>query len=184
MSPKSRNIQHHLRRQCAVALLTAITVVMALVCKNFTIAPFLRITFENMPLILTGYAFGPWAGLFAGAVADFLNTMVTYGFGQWNPLITLGAGLVGFAAGALARWVWPRRGTVCLLLSTVAGHLVGNILMKSLAFWVYFRTPLPLLLLRAAVCATCGVVEFFLLYALLRNRGVTKLLGGVTYDDL
>lgn len=169
----------NIRVLCAVALLTACATVVAYLCKSFTITPYLRVTFENLPLILTGYLFGPWAGLVAGLASDFLNTLVTYGLGQLNLIITLGAGLVGFTAGVVSRWILPGKGAVQLAVSVAAAHIVGNMLVKSIGLMVYFGYPLLLVLPRIPLYICIGAVEFFLLYVLLRNRGVNKMLGAI-----
>lgn len=111
LSKSKTSLFVNIRVLCTVALLTACATAIAYICKSFTITPYLRVTFENLPLILAGYLFGPWAGLAAGLASDFLNTAVTYGLGQLNPIITLGAGVVGFTAGAVSRWFLPGKGT-------------------------------------------------------------------------
>ena len=73
-----------LRALCFSALLCAAAVVIAYLCKALTIGNSIRITFENLPIILCGYAFGPIAGLLCGACADFLNPVVRDGLFEWR----------------------------------------------------------------------------------------------------
>ncbi len=179
MSAEKKNARVNIRALCAVALLTACATVIAYICKSFTLTPYIRITFENLPLILTGYLFGPWAGLAAGLASDFLNTAVTYGFGQLNPMLTLGAGIVGFTAGAISKWILPKQGTMQLAVSVAAAHILGNMIVKSAGMMLYFGTPLPLLLPRIPLYLGIGIVEFFFLFVLLRNKGINKVVGAM-----
>lgn len=179
MSFEKKSLFVNVRVLCAVALLTACATVIAYICKSFTLTPYIRITFENLPLILTGYLFGPWAGLVAGLASDFLNTAVTYGLGQLNPILTLGAGIVGFSAGAISRWILPKRGTVQLAVSVAAAHVLGNVIVKSAGMMMYFGTPLPLILPRIPLYFCIGTLEFFVLYVLLRNKGIQKVVGAI-----
>lgn len=177
MSKSKNSLFLSVRELCAVALLTACATAIAYICKSFTITPYLRVTFENLPLILTGYLFGPWAGLVAGLTSDFLNTLVTYGLGQLNPILTLGAGVVGFTAGAVSRWIIPKKGTVQLAVSVAAAHVAGNMIVKSVGLMIYFSYPILLVLPRIPLYICIGTIEFFFLYVLLRNKGVQKMLG-------
>lgn len=179
MSKSKTSLFGNIRVLCAVALLTACATVIALICKSFTLTPYLRITFENLPLILTGYLFGPWAGLAAGLASDFLNTLVTYGLGQLNPILTLGAGIVGFSAGAVARWIFPKKGTLQLALCVAAAHITGNMIVKSAGLMIYFHYSFLLVLPRIPLYICIGAIEFFFLYMLLRSKGINKMVGAI-----
>lgn len=169
-----------LRALCFSALLCAAAVVIAYLCKALTIGNSIRITFENLPIILCGYAFGPIAGLLCGACADFLNTAVSqYGLGGLNPILTAGAAVVGLCAGLMPR-ILPRRtnDSLRLCLSVLCAHVMGNMIVKSLGLYIYYRTPLAVLAIRVPLYLTIAAVEFLLLGLLLRSRGIRKALGG------
>ena len=91
-----------------------------------------------------------------------------------NPIITLGAGLVGVMAG-----LFGRRGVTAkprLWLSVVAAHVVGSLIVKSFGIWLYFATPLPGLALRIPTYILTGTAEFILLTLLLKNKALRALL--------
>lgn len=184
MSKSKRSLFGNIRVLCAVALLTACAAVIALFCKSFTLTPYLRITFENLPIILTGYLFGPWAGLAAGLASDILNTLVTYGPGQLNPILTLGAGIVGFSAGAVGRWIFPKRGVLQLSLSVAAAHIAGNMIVKSVGLMIYFGYSLPLVLPRVPLYICIAIIEFIFLYLLLCSKGINKIVGAICDHDV
>ena len=52
------------------AMLTAMSVVIGIFCKNFLNfgGGLFRITFENLPIILTGILFGPFVGAVVGVL--------------------------------------------------------------------------------------------------------------------
>ncbi|MBE3559448.1 MAG: ECF transporter S component [Ktedonobacteraceae bacterium] len=67
-----------------------------------------------------GSVFGPWVGLFTGAVGNVIGDLVSgYGF-YWN--WDLGNGLVGFIAGLALYFTWGRYQTVRnIVIAEVAG---------------------------------------------------------------
>ena len=165
---------------CAAGLLAGVAVVVAYICKAFTLTLYLRITFENLPIILCGYLFGPLTGAICGAVSDVVNTALSqYGFGGMNPLITLGSAVTGFAAGAVSRWIFRREDDRSLLWAVAAAHFFGNILVKSAAMMIWWSAPIPALLPRIPLYILIAAVEFILLRILLGNKGIQKAIGGI-----
>ena len=135
----------------------------------------LRFSFENLPIILAGIAFGPISGALVGAVADLVGcVMVGYAI---NPLVTVGAvsiGLVSGVAGLITKKLrsplWLRVG-VCVLLA----HLIGSVIIKTIGLASFYGMPLYLLMLwRLVNYLIVGTVEGALIYVLLKN----KLLSG------
>ena len=82
----------------ALAMLAAISII----CGKYLAIPggeVMRFSLESMPIILSGMAFGPVAGIAVGAVADLVGCfMVGY---TVNPLVTLGAASIGAISGIL-----------------------------------------------------------------------------------
>ena len=94
------------RALCLAALLAAMSMILGKFLQIPTpFAEFVRISFENLPVILAGILLGPIAGAMTGVVADLVGCLA-YGY-TINPLITLGAGAVGLVAGVLA-WLLAR----------------------------------------------------------------------------
>jgi ECF transporter S component (folate family) len=168
------------RALCLAALLAA----MSLILGKFLQIPnpfseFVRISFENLPVILAGIVLGPLAGAMTGAVADLVGCLA-YGY-SINPLITLGAAAVGLVAG-LCGFLLARTPLLCRLsLSAVAAHLVGSVLVKTagVAAWYLSKYEigyLELTLWRLLNYSIIAVLEIAVLYALLRHRGFQKQL--------
>lgn len=154
-----------------LALLTALSAILKL--AQIPVGnDFLRISFENLPLLLAGYLFGPLAGGAVGVCADLLGCLLR-GYAV-NPIITLGAGLVGVMAG-----LFGKRGVTAkprLWLSVVAAHLVGSLIVKSFGIWLYFATPLPGLALRIPTYILTGTAEYVILSLILKNKALAALL--------
>ncbi|MBE6573024.1 MAG: folate family ECF transporter S component [Ruminococcaceae bacterium] len=159
---------------CTAAILTALAVVIAYLCKFMTFGS-IRITFENLPIILSGYLFGPWVGLIVGLASDLLNTAVSqYGIGGINPIITLGAATVGFMAGL----PYSKKNGLRLGIGVVLAHILGNMIIKSIGLKVFYSYPLVALLPRVPLYAVIGIIEFFLLYFITRSSALTRAMGG------
>ena len=133
---------------------------------------FLRISFENLPLLLAGYLFGAAAGGAVGVCGDLIGCLLR-GYAV-NPIITLGAGLVGVVAG-----LFGKRGVTAkprLWLSVAAAHVVGSLIVKSFGIWLYFATPLPELALRIPTYILTGAAEYVILTLILKNKALSALL--------
>jgi ECF transporter S component (folate family) len=167
-----------LRRLCFAAILAA----MSLVLGKFLQIPhpfqeFIRISFENLPVLLAGVSMGPIVGAFVGAVADLLGC-VLYGY-SINPIVTLGAASVGLVSGFFARYVVKKSLLVQVAVSVSLAHLVGSVLIKSagLAAWYLAKYEfgyLEFLGWRFLNYIIIGVAECLVLYLLLRNRAFAK----------
>lgn len=154
-----------------LALLAALSAVLKL--AQFPVGnDFLRISFENTPILLAGYLFGAACGGAVGICGDLLGCLLR-GYAV-NPLITLGACLVGCMAG-----LFGRRGVTArprLWLSVTAAHLVGSLAVKSFGIWLYFATPLAELALRVPTYLLTGIAEFLILSLILKNKALAALL--------
>lgn len=156
------------------ALLAAISLILGKFLQIPTpFSTLVRISFENLPVILAGILLGPLAGAMTGAVADLVGCML-YGY-TINPIITLGAACVGLVAGLCAlltkRLPLPLR----VVISCTAAHAVGSVLIKTagLAAWYLSQYEMgfaELLLWRVLNYTIITVLESTLLYLLLRHR--------------
>ncbi|MBR2011428.1 MAG: folate family ECF transporter S component [Clostridia bacterium] len=167
-----------LRRLCFAAILAA----MSLVLGKFLQIPhpfqeFIRISFENLPVLLAGLSMGPVVGALVGAVADLLGC-VLYGY-SINPIVTLGAASVGLVSGFLARYVVKKSLLAKVTVSVSLAHLVGSVFIKSagLAAWYLAKYELGYLEFLGWRCLNyliVGTAECVLLYLLLHNRAFAK----------
>ena len=101
-----KNYYFSVRRLTASAILIAMSVVIGIFCKsvlNFGNGLF-RITFENLPIILSGMLFGPVAGGVVGATSDLLSYLLSSQVYPPNLIVTLGSSVIGVSAGLVSRY--------------------------------------------------------------------------------
>ncbi len=158
------------------ALMTALCVIIGWVCKAYFTFGAIRITFENLPVLLAGIVLGPVYGAAVGAASDIISALLS-GF-SINPVITLGAAAIGMVAGVLSRYVLKNKGFVAVLLASLSAHALGSMLIKSLGLWMYDYA-WQLLVLRIPLYLVIGTAESYIIYILLKNKILISFSEGV-----
>jgi ECF transporter S component (folate family) len=178
MKEKKRGLRS-VRTLTTAAMLTALSVVIGIFCKNFLNFGngLFRITLENFPVIIAGLAFGPVVGACVGAVADIISYMLSTQSFAISPIVTLGAAMVGAVSGLVSHYVIKREGNARVIVSVAAAHLVGSILIKSLGLFAYYEW---LVLWRIPTYVLIATLEAGLLCYLYKRSAFTKIfrLGG------
>ena len=164
-------MQRTLRLTVFSALLAAISIVCGKYLA-FNVGEFIRFSFENLPIIFAGMAFGPIVGVCVGAVADLVGCLLV-GYAI-NPIITLGAALIGLISGIyhfLPEGEGKSSYLIKITLTIFSAHLIGSVLVKSFGLSVFYDTPLIILMLwRLLNYAIVGALEGFVLYHLMKNK--------------
>ena len=163
------------------AMLVALSAVIGYVCKTIpalNLGTGLRITFENLPIILAGVMFGPVVGGCVGGVADLLSCLFS---GQTPiPLVLVGSVSVGIAAGVFSRFVIRKKGFLRIAVAEVVAHLIGSVIIKTAALYSVFG---PIVLYRIPISIGIVVVEILLIYAMYKNKNVRNLIdSGIRRD--
>ncbi|MCI8331875.1 MAG: folate family ECF transporter S component [Clostridiales bacterium] len=166
-------VQKNLIKLVMCGLLAAMTVVIGTVCKLYFTFGAIRITFENLTVLLSGILFGPVAGGLVGACADII-TSITSSQPSINPLITLGAASVGFFAGLMARLMKNTDGFLRLLPCVLIPHIIGNLIIKNIALYLMGFHPYSLLL-RIPTYLGVAIFECLLIYMITKNKEIRKL---------
>lgn len=156
------------------AVLTALSVVLGILCKNlFTFGIYYRITFENLPIIIAGLMFGPAAGAVCGCFSDVVSCLLSTNPAV-NPLITLGACTVGVVSGLFSKRLKATGNKKYIFISSGFSHLAGQVIVKSAAKMLVFGMPWWGALVGLAVSACVFSIESFIICRLLIDQ---KLLG-------
>ena len=154
-----------------LALLVAMSIVFSRVLSIST--GFVRFNLGSLPVLLAALLFGPWAGFAVGVVADMIGGVLA-GYAI-NPLITLGAGAIGLVAG----YAWQKLGSLSIVLrlsvSVLLGHIVGSMVINSLALRIFYGYAWSVLLTRIPNAIVLAAVNTVLLRILLENRSLMKL---------
>ncbi len=165
-----------LNKRLSTMVFCALLAAMTMIFKRFAVVnlDWFRLSLENTPVLLSGILFGPVAGLVTGAVGDILGCFYC-GFGI-NPLITLGMALTGGLCGLLFR-VMPKLPLLPrLLIAVYAGHVVGNMIVKTIGIYWWYATPWPTLVLRIPTYLIIGAIEIAIFCVLLKNRAFVRQL--------
>ena len=166
----ARNSKKQLRLLCAAALLAALSIVLGKYLA-IPLGDSVRISFENLPVLMAGVFLGPVTGCIVGVVADILGCLLV-GY-TINPIITVGAALIGALSGlimAFFRKNHPRLTVPSVCLAVAVAHIMGSMIVKSIGLAVYYATPMPILLLRIPTYIVIGLLESTILCLLARNK--------------
>lgn len=160
----------------ALSMLAAISIILGKYLA-FGIGEVLRISFENLPVIFAGIAFGAIAGMAVGICADLIGcVLVGYAI---NPLITVGAALIGLVSGLCYKLfchIKIGRGA-SIALSVGASHLIGSVAVKTVGLAVFYSYPVHILMLwRLLNYIIVGIPEALILIALFKNKTLTHQL--------
>ncbi len=154
----------------AAAMLTAVSVVIGILCKNFfTFGVYYRVTFENLPVIIAGILFGPVVGGGVGVCADIVSCLCSANPAV-NPLISVGALCVGVVSGIVPRTI-KNRGNARYALTVASAHLIGQVAVKSVAKMIWFGMPWWGVFIGLGISALVGTVEYMVI-KMLFSRGV------------
>ena len=154
------------------ALMVAMSIVIGIICKAyFTVTPITRITFDTMPILLIGIAFGPIYSVSAAVAADVISALMA-GYAP-TPLIAVGSAVIGLIAGVLPRYIIKRKGFWQILLISALAQTAGALMIKSYALAdLYEYQFLPTMLARLPFSVVITLVEAYLVFLILKNKRI------------
>ena len=171
---RNRVIFGSLKIMVAVALLTA----MSIVCGKYLKIPVgnvMRFSFENLPILLAGMGFGAPAGIITGVLADLIGCVLV-GY-EINPMVTLGAAAIGLCGGILYSALRRLPALPRTLITVVISHLVGSVIIKTFGLAKFYSMPFfELMLWRSVNYLIVGVIEFVILYFIMKNKSVSSAI--------
>ena len=174
MKNKSGKNLKNVRTLTLVAMLTAMSVVIGIFCKSYLNfgGGLFRITFENLPIILTGMLFGPLLGGAVGIASDLVSYLLSGQMYPPNLIVTLGAAAIGVISGVVFRLCGKKKTTFPIVASASAAHIIGSMIIKPIGLFQFYgwatlwRIPLYLLI---------APVEILILCLLFRNKNFCRL---------
>lgn len=174
MQKKNRISTKHL---VSCALLAALSVVMARVLC-FATPDGIRWSADKFPLFLAGLFFGPVLGGLTGFAADFLGSIMQFGF---NPMLCPPAILYGLFGGLLRHFVRRNPTILRLGISYLLPVVLGSILYQSATLsYFYFDGTfgagfLYYLGTRTIQFSIMLVVEVTIIYLLLKTKIFSRM---------
>jgi len=158
----------------ASALLVAVSIVCGKLLA-FNVGFILRFSFENMPIILASVAFGPLIGGVTAIAADLIGCLIV-GY-EINPLVTLGALLIGLISGSVYRICHRLPSLAKITLSVILSHTVGSVFIKTVGLSKFYDIPFwNLVAWRGLNYAIIAALEILLLYYLFKSKSVNSQL--------
>jgi ECF transporter S component (folate family) len=153
----------------------AMLAAMSIVCGKYLAIPLgnvMRFSFENLPIVMAGVFFGPIVGGIVGAVADLVGCFLV-GYAV-NPVITLGAALIGVISGTVSAYAFPKkegwRGTWRIFIPVMLSHIICSMGIKTLGMMMYFGTPAEIFYVRVPLYIVIGILESYIIMLLFRNK--------------
>ncbi len=177
MSTKKEKGLRNIRILTTAAMLGALSVVIGIFCKNFLNFGngLFRVTFENFPIIMSGILFGPAVGAVTGIVSDMVSYFLSTQSFAISPIVTLGAALVGAVSGIVSNYIIKKRGAAQIIVSVLAAHAVGSLIVKTFGIYAYYNMSYGMLLLyRIPTYAAIIAIESFFLCLIFRHKAFTK----------
>lgn len=171
------NVQSNLRLfgNVRVMVASAMLIAISVTGKYFSIdfGEFLRIGYENLPVVLSGLAFGPIIGAFVGICADLLGCLAK-GYAV-NPIITIGMASIGAVAGFIPLFFKNRFSPLSIATSDILAHIIGSIIIKTTGIIVYYGASQGIAVLfgsRILNYIPVMIFEIIILIALLSNKQI------------
>ena len=157
------------------AMLTAISVIIGAFCKNFLNFGngLFRITFENLPIILSGLLFGPVIGGTVGIATDITSYLLSPQALPPNLLVTLGAFSIGFISGGVSHYLIRKKGVSQIIFSALISHVVGSMIIKPIGLYAFYGAAV---LWRIPLYFVIVPIEITLLCALFHNKSFQRII--------
>ena len=152
-----------IKKLTLAAMLVAMSVVIGIFCKNFLNfgAGLFRVTFENLPIILSGILLGPLTGAIVGAASDLVSYFLSAQTYPPNLIVTLGATCVGLISGLISKFIIKKRGYAQIILSGAFAHIVGSMIIKPIGLFTFYswavlwRIPLYFIIAPLEITVIC-----------------------------
>ncbi len=157
------------------AMLTAMSVVIGIFCKSFLNfgTGLFRISFDSLPIILSGILLGPVYGGFVGIATDLISYFLSPQQYPINLVVTFGCMLLGLISGLISAFFIKKRGYAQIIVSSISAHIVGSMIVKPIGLFTFYswavvwRVPIYFLV------ATLEIIILCLLYA---NKTFRRLI--------
>ena len=177
MSEKQKNGLRNVRVLTTAAMLGALSVVIGIFCKNFLNFGngMFRVTFENFPIIMSGILFGPAVGAAVGIVSDMISYFLSTQSFAISPIVTLGAALIGAVSGIVSHYIIKKRGVWQVVITVLAAHVIGSIIIKTLGIYAYYGMSYGMMLIYRLPTYTIIVsIESFFLCLIFKHKAFLK----------
>lgn len=163
------------KKICTISLLVSFSVAIGWICKTYLTFGAVRVTFENIPIILSGILFGPGVGCIVGVLSDAVSCIMSPN-PALNPIISVGAALIGIIPGIISRYVIKKNRLICVPVSVFLAHIVGSMIVKSIGLHIFFGYGFEVLWMRIPLYLAISVGECAIIYSMLKNKYISEAI--------
>lgn len=163
------------RKLTFAAMLAAISVVVGIFCKTYLNFGngLLRLSFESLPVIVSGIAFGPIIGGFVGFVADIVSYSLSVQAFAISPIITFAATLLGVIPGIITRYIFKKRSRAAIIVSGIFAHLISSVIIKTVGLFAYYGWAV---LIRIPIYCVIAALEIFIICGMFKNLAFSRMI--------
>ena len=163
------------RKLTFAAMLAAISVVVGIFCKTYLNFGngLMRLSFESLPVIVSGIAFGPVIGGFVGFVADIISYSLSIQAFAISPVISLAATLLGVIPGIITKYIFKKRSRSAIIASGVFAHLISSVIIKTAGLFVYYGWAV---LIRIPIYFAIAALEIFIICQMFKNIAFARMI--------
>ena len=171
----AKGYQGGVKTLVVLAFLTALSVVLSRLLSVNTHS--VRVGLGNVPIILAGLLYGPFAGALVGFGADLTGALLLSSFG-YMPLLGISPLLLGAIPGLLKPVLLRKSVSPARLGAVIAvAQTITSICWTSYCIFLLYGTPLrELLLIRIPLYAAMAVAETAVIWLMIRG-GVFRSQG-------
>lgn len=180
--PRMKNKKNPVLALVYCAMLASMSIVLSRYL-SISVGMGIRISLGNLPIIISGLMFGPFAGAAVGFAADFIGATVLTGTtpANYNPFLMAGPILMGilpwlvrviFYGKKRVKHTLPALASITLITHMCTSVLITTPILnyffmnfEGVAFWSFLGT-------RALIYAATAIVEAVAIFALLKARAV------------
>ena len=174
MLNNQQNNQLNVRTMAILAMFTAISIVLTRFLV-FQPTPSVRFELGNVPIMLSGFMFGPLAGMLVGAAADFVGAIIR-GQGFDIPLMLVPM-FMGAMAGLLRNYIVKNPSYIKILGFTLTVNIIGKMIWTTYWLSIIIGRPfMEMFPIRVGVYTVIPILEATVIFALVSNVAFKRIV--------
>ena len=169
---------------CIASMMAALSIILDILSVRTDSS---KITLYSLPLLLSGFLFGPWVGLLSGLASGLISQIILYGFSVTTPIWIIAPMLWGFLSGILFHKAFKKREKLWVISLVVIITSISATLVNTLAIYLdglifHYPTPYVITQLGIRILTSLGlsVAYITLIYLILPN--LKPLTDSSTYN--
>ena len=174
---QKKSMRFSTKKMTVAAMLIAMSALIGIFCKTYLnfFDGVLRVSFENLPTILSGIMFGPIVGGICGLATDIISYLISPQSYFFLPIVSLGSFLVGAISGIMAKFVVKQHGYRQVIICGGTAHIIGSLIVKSIGLFPIYNL---LILWRLLLYIVAIIpIELTILCLLFRKQSFLRLIG-------